>query len=60
MSAPGGLRPGSPFRLFPQGQFHVYPAGHGFNCDQRASFNASAADLARDRTLEFFATHLAS
>jgi carboxymethylenebutenolidase len=43
----------------PAGEFHVYPADHGFNCDQRDSFNAAAAKLARERTLAFFATHLA-
>ena len=33
---------------------HVYAgAGHGFNCDQRASFDANAARLARKRTLGF-------
>jgi carboxymethylenebutenolidase len=37
---------------------HFYAAGHGFNCDQRASFNAEAARLARRRTLEFLAKHL--
>ena len=37
---------------------HFYPAGHGFNCDQRGSFNAEASKLARTRTLEFFAKHL--
>lgn len=37
---------------------HFYPAGHGFNCDQRASFDANAARLARQRTLEFLARHL--
>lgn len=43
----------------PEGEFHVYPADHGFNCDQRASFDADAARLARERTLAFFAHHLA-
>jgi len=33
-------------------------AGHGFNCDQRKSFEPIAAALARARTLEFFAAHL--
>ena len=33
-------------------------AGHGFNCDQRGSYNADAAKLARERTLEFFRKHL--
>ncbi len=37
---------------------HVYPAGHGFNCDERGSFHQESADLARSRTLEFFAKHL--
>ncbi len=34
---------------------HFYAgAGHGFNCDQRGSWNAEAAKLARSRTIEFF------
>ncbi|HZQ73022.1 MAG TPA: dienelactone hydrolase family protein [Burkholderiales bacterium] len=34
---------------------YFYPgAGHGFNCDQRGSYNAEASKLARSRTLEFF------
>ena len=38
---------------------HVYKgAGHGFNCDQRASYDAASARLARTRTLEFFRQHL--
>ncbi len=37
---------------------HVYPSGHGFNCDQRADFDEAAAKLARTRTLEFFAKTL--
>jgi carboxymethylenebutenolidase len=37
---------------------HFYAAGHGFNCDQRASFDAEAARLARRRTLEFLTRHL--
>jgi carboxymethylenebutenolidase len=44
----------------PQAVFHVYPgAGHGFNCDQRASYNPQAAALARERSLAFFNQHLA-
>ena len=35
-----------------------YPADHGFNCDQRASFDAEAAKLAHARTLEFFGKNL--
>ena len=37
---------------------YVYHADHGFNCDQRGSFDKPSADLARTRTLEFFASHL--
>ena len=37
---------------------HYYAAGHGFNCDQRGSWNASAAKTARERTIEFFHKHL--
>jgi len=33
---------------------HVYPAGHGFNCDERGSYHAESAKLARQRTLDFF------
>lgn len=38
---------------------HVYPADHGFNCEARGAYDASAAQLARQRTLDFFAKHLA-
>ena len=38
---------------------HTYDADHGFNCDQRGSYNQPAADLARERTLAFFAEKLA-
>ena len=38
---------------------HFYPgAGHGFNCDQRGSYDAASAKLARQRTLEFLARHV--
>jgi carboxymethylenebutenolidase len=40
--------------------FHVYPAQHGFNCDQRGSYDAAAAALAEERTLAFFAQQLSS
>jgi carboxymethylenebutenolidase len=36
----------------------IYSAQHGFNCDHRAAYNAAAAALARQRTLDFFADHL--
>jgi len=42
-----------------RGTFYVYPeADHGFNCDMRASFNAEAAALARQRTLAFLGQQL--
>jgi carboxymethylenebutenolidase len=45
-------------KAFPDVQVNIYAAKHGFNCDQRASWNAEAAALARQRTLAFFAQHL--
>jgi len=42
----------------PDVQVYVYAADHGFNCDQRASYNAAAATTAKARTLAFFAEHL--
>lgn len=35
-------------------QIFIYAADHGFNCDQRGSYNAPAAKQARERTLAFF------
>lgn len=46
-------------RAHPEVQVHVYHANHGFNCDQRGAYDAEAAKLARERTLAFFAEHLA-
>lgn len=43
----------------PEAFIHVYDAGHGFNCDQRADYNEAAAHEARDRTLQFFGRFLA-
>ncbi len=42
----------------PNGVFHVYPADHGFNCDERASYDAASASLARQRTLAFLVAQL--
>jgi carboxymethylenebutenolidase len=39
-------------------QVYVYAADHGFNCDQRAAFDAAAAKLARERTLAFLRRHV--
>ena len=43
----------------PQVPIYLYDAGHGFSCDQRASFNESAHALAWQRTLAFLARTLA-
>lgn len=37
---------------------HVYAADHGFNCEARASYDATAATIARERTLAFLAQHV--
>ena len=42
----------------PEVPVHLYPAGHGFNCSQRASYDGQSAKLARERTLEFFRQHI--
>ncbi|NUZ06468.1 dienelactone hydrolase family protein [Piscinibacter koreensis] len=44
-------------KAHPQVEVHVYPADHGFNCDQRASFDAASARTARERTLAFLGAH---
>ncbi|HVZ43875.1 MAG TPA: dienelactone hydrolase family protein [Ramlibacter sp.] len=46
-------------RAHPEVEVHVYHANHGFNCDQRASYDAQAAKLARERAVAFFTRHLA-
>lgn len=42
----------------PQAEVHLYPAGHGFACDARASFDAPSAALAWQRTQDFLGRHL--
>lgn len=37
---------------------YIYPADHGFNCEDRKQYDAAAAKLARQRTLEFFRAHI--
>jgi carboxymethylenebutenolidase len=39
-------------------EIHVYPAGHGFNCDERGSYDAKSAKVARERTVAFLKAHL--
>ena len=45
-------------RAHPEVQVEVYAADHGFNCDQRGSYDEASALVARDRTLAFFAKHV--
>ena len=43
----------------PEVEIHVYPgAQHGFNCDERASYDPSNSSIAKQRSLDFFARHL--
>jgi carboxymethylenebutenolidase len=39
-------------------EMHTWPAGHGFNCDQRADFNPQVAAQALERTLAFLGANL--
>jgi carboxymethylenebutenolidase len=39
-------------------EIHVYPAGHGFNCDERAAHEPESAKIARERTVAFLDAHL--
>lgn len=43
----------------PEIPIYRYDAGHGFNCDARASYDAPSAKLARERSLEFLKKNLA-
>jgi carboxymethylenebutenolidase len=46
-------------QLHPDVEVHVYPSdGHGFNCDERPSYNAESARLAFERTVSFLHQHL--
>jgi carboxymethylenebutenolidase len=45
-------------KAHPSVQVFTYTAHHGFNCDQRGSWHAPSAQLARERTLAFFKQHL--
>jgi carboxymethylenebutenolidase len=41
-------------KAHPDMSIFLYKAGHGFNCDERGSFDAGSAKLALERTLKFF------
>ncbi|WP_436637774.1 dienelactone hydrolase family protein [Microbaculum sp. FT89] len=43
----------------PDCDIRVYPAGHGFSCDERASFDPGSTVIAWGRTLRWFDEHLA-
>ncbi len=45
-------------RAHPGIPIYWYDAGHGFNCDDRDSYNPESAKLARQRSLEFLKKHL--
>jgi len=42
----------------PEVKVHIYEANHGFNCDQRGSYNDPAAKSALERSLAFFVKNL--
>lgn len=42
----------------PDAPLYEYDAGHGFNCDRRATYDAASAKLAWAHTLAFFAEHI--
>ena len=43
----------------PLAETYIYPsAAHGFYCDERASYNKAAADLAWSRTQQFLGKHM--
>ena len=44
--------------VLPEAEVFSYPAGHGFNCDQRADHDPASAALALQRTLAFFEREL--
>ncbi len=46
-------------QAWPNVTFHIYDAQHGFNCEQRGSYDKASADVAQDRTFAFFAEKLA-
>jgi len=45
-------------RAYPDGIYYLYPADHGFNCTDRASFDPPSAKLALERSVEFLHRHV--
>jgi carboxymethylenebutenolidase len=44
----------------PEVETYTYPAGHGFSCDERGSFDKLSHEKALERSLAFFKKHLAA
>ncbi len=42
----------------PECPIYLYPAGHGFNCDQRASYHQASSNIALERTLNHLERNL--
>jgi carboxymethylenebutenolidase len=42
----------------PEAQIFIYDAEHGFNCEQRKSYQPEAAKLARERTIAFLRQYI--
>ena len=42
----------------PEGTLYTYPAGHGFNCTDRESYDPASAKLALKRRVDFFHQHV--
>jgi carboxymethylenebutenolidase len=45
-------------KAWPEAIVHLYQAGHGFACPDRADFEPASARLAGERTVEFFRKHV--
>jgi len=44
--------------LHPNLPVFIYPAGHGFSCDERGSYHEASAKQARERTVDFLNKHI--
>jgi len=45
-------------RIYPNVEIFTYQADHGFNCDERSSYEPASARLARERSLAFLRQHI--
>ena len=41
-------------QAYPQGIYHIYPAGHGFNCSERSDYDAASAAVTTPEAAAFF------